>query len=138
MYETLKDRVLDAKKQDKFLKLRGNEKKLVSCVYDHIIDGVETQRFRVPRNYTLSAQTEPIRVDLFRISFEKNLVYIDTIFRLSTHIDSLCCERGEVDGLVKIIYSAVEDIGLKIEKTEGYYLYPRFKIYYLIDAKEMT
>lgn len=138
MYEALKESVCNAKRQRKFRRLRGQEKRIVGHIYDQIIDGVETQRFRVPHNYTLSAQPKQTRVDLFRISFEKELVYIDTIFRLSTHIDSFCCEKQEVDNMIEIIYGAVEEVGLKIEKTEGYYRYPRFEIYYLTDAEEMT
>lgn len=138
MYEALKQRAFNAKRQRKFRRLRGHEKRIVGHIYDQIINGVETQRFRVPHSYTLSAQTEPIRIDFFRISFEKDLIYIDTIFRLSTHIDSFCCEKQEVDNMIEIICGAVEEVGLKIEKTEGYYRYPRFEIYYLTDAEEMT
>ena len=135
MYEALEKRVVYAKRLKITHDLTGNKRLIIYYIYGQLLDGIRTQKFRVPYFYGTITTAQ---IDFFKIQVERNYIYVDTICRLSKRIRAFKCEKEEIRDILDSIEGAVKLVGLEFEETKQYSTYKNFSIYCMTKKGEVT
>ena len=129
-YDVLKTRTLHAKKSPETLRLTGNRAAIVNYIYTEILEGIEHQRFHMPRRITTAQAT------LFIVKVESTHIFINTHYRYNAqHIKCFkCAGKNDAKEILEVIRSAVSKVGLKFAP----YKYEREMSQIFIELEEST
>lgn len=108
-YGTLKTMTLQAKKHPEMLRLTGMSSTIVKYIYEEILEGIEHERFHMPRRRSADAQTT-----IFTVRWSRAQIFINTHFKSnSQHVKCFkCANEKDAKLVIEAIRSAVSQVGL--------------------------